>query len=495
MAKKKKEEPTPDATQVADTKSDAASEAPTDEEAPPEKHPIAQAISTFLDSVRDIESLARIYVPLSYQRRRKLFNQIERDIQKNIEYLKTDDHDTRVMIMTRLLDAIERFNRLSQSKVPQMLQSSLFLGMFSAYDIFTGELLTAIYQKRPELFRRVNRSIPVSEILEYSSFDELRGAVLQDEIDAFRRKSYVEQFGDLEATFGLKLRAFEVWPQFVECSQRRNLLTHCGGIVSEQYLRVCSKEGYVFDPPVEIGARLELSDKYFLSACELMMEVGFELGQTLWRKVFPDEMNTADGYLNSVIYEDCLRLEEWDRAVIFGEFAVGQKNILSDVSQKICTINYAIGLKFAGRAQETKKVLSEVDWSGAAMDFQLAEAVLTDRYEDAAKLMKKIGKKGQFVEEPYYHQWPLFHEFRKTDQFLNTYEKIYGHPFAVELQRAATKTQAATKVQLEKKGRESDPEPDNEKLTKEQPSESPNDNSAVVEPAKAGDNLRDAATE
>lgn len=416
----------------------------------PKVHPIATAISSFLDNMRDLESLARIYVPLSHQRRLDKFNEIQTEIKNNIEYLESQDKATKILIMTKLLAAIVRYERLTASRAPQMLEASLFLGVFSAYDIFSGDLLTSIYEKKPELFEKVNRSVAVSEILKYDSFNDLKVSVLQGEIEAFRRKSYVEQFRELEATFGLKLTSFKRWPQFVECSQRRNLMTHCGGIVSDQYIKMCQTEGYVFEAPVKIGEKLELDSKYFLSACELMMEIGFMLGQTLWRKIFPDEMPTADGYMNKVIYEDCLKMERWDRAVIFAEFAVNQKHLSSDVNRKICIINYAIGLKFGQREEESQRVLAEVDWSGAAPDFKLAEAVLTDRYGEAAEVMERIGKKGELLHEPSYHEWPLFHEFRKTEEFLTAYEKIYGHPFAVQLQRAATKAQAGTEEELEK---------------------------------------------
>jgi len=426
-----------------------------DESSAAKIHPIDQAIVTFLDNVRDIETLLVNYVPLAYQRRLKLFKQIERDIKKNVKYLNVEGEGSKVIIMTRLLDALTRLDRISASKAPQTLESSLFLGMFSAYDVFTGDLLTAIYGKKPELFKTVNREIAVSEILSYDSFNDLKATVLQTEIESFRRKSYIEQFEDLETKFGLPLKAFDRWPEFVECSQRRNLMTHCGGVVSEQYLNVCSKEGYSFDAPVRIGEKLELGGKYFLSSCELMMEVGFKLGQTLWRKVFPDEMETADGHMIGIIYDDCLRMERWDRAVIFSEFAVNQKRLSSDVYEKICIINYAIGLKFGGRVEDAKKALSDVDWSGAAADFKLAEAVLNDRYDEAAETMKRIGKEGEYVQESFYHQWPLFHEFRKSEPFLEAYEVLYGHPFAVELQRAATKAQAASKEELEREKVES----------------------------------------
>ncbi len=71
-------------------------------------------------------------------------------------------------------------------------------------------------------------------------------------------------------------------------------------------------------------------------------------------------------------------------------------------------------------------MLAEVNWSGTINDFQLAEAVLTDRFNNAATLMKRIGKTGDIVTESAYHEWPLFRAFRESTEFVSAYEDVYG---------------------------------------------------------------------
>lgn len=336
--------------------------------------------------------------------------------------------------------AIVRLDRISSSEMPVVMEWSLFLGLFGIFDAFTGNLLTALYRKKPELFRAISRSVPVSEILEHKSFDELQTSVLAEEIEDFRRKSYVDQFKELESTFTIKLREFERWPAFVEASQRRNLFTHCDAVVSDQYLKVCKREGYSFVTAPKIGERLELGGEYFLPVCDLVMEVGLMLGQTLWRKVLPNEIADADVQLNEAIYRALLE-EEWKRAERFGRFATNQRNISSDVYRRMFLVNLAIAYKFADKKDDAKNLLSSVDWTTTSGDFRLAEAVLNDKFEDAAKLMKKIGKEGDFVKETSYHVWPLFRQFRASQPFLSSYEAVYGRPFKVELKKTAEEAQ------------------------------------------------------
>lgn len=255
----------------------------------------------------------------------------------------------------------------------------------------------------------------------------------------------------METTFGLRLKAFDRWPQFVECAQRRNLLTHCDGIVSQQYLKVCNAAGYKFTQPVNIGDRLDLGGEYTSAACELMMTVGMKLGQTLWRKLFPAEIDQADSHLIKITY-DCLQREKWRLAQIYGEYANSQKEMSSDLNRRITTINYAIALKFGGKQSEAEELLRAIDWTATINEFKLAEAVLLDNFDKASEIMERIGKSGEIITENAYHVWPLFNTFRATTQFLAMYENVYGHPFVAEVKREAEKIEAAAREEIEKGG-------------------------------------------
>src|SRR5690606_10699525 len=119
----------------------------------------------------------------------------------------------------------------------------------------------------------------------------LKETVLSEEIETFRRKSYSEQFQDLEARFSIHtLKDLPAWKKFVECSQRRNLITHCDGVVSQQYLKECKKAGYSDAELPKAGEEINLSSKYVRESCELLIEIGAKLGIVLWRKCLPHQM-------------------------------------------------------------------------------------------------------------------------------------------------------------------------------------------------------------
>jgi len=94
------------------------------------------------------------------------------------------------------------------------------------------------------------------------------------------------------------------------------------------------------------------------------------------------------------------------------------------------TINLAISFKGQEKLKELNKLLDTIDFSPLSSKFKLASLVLTDKYDDAADLMRKIGNSEE-VSEVNYTEWPLFRWFRKTDQFKSAFKDIYGRDFVI----------------------------------------------------------------
>lgn len=171
------------------------------------KHPIALAIDKALHRFRDIEAVARLMVPVSAKIQKDLWDTAHEALsgaQEKIDSNK-EDGDIDQVLSAEFDEAFIALDRLSEANLPETLLTSLFLGLFSAFDAFSGNLLQAIYGKRPELLDTVNIDRPLSELLQYGSFEDLKEAVLFEEIEKYRRKSYVDQFTQLESRFEMQL--------------------------------------------------------------------------------------------------------------------------------------------------------------------------------------------------------------------------------------------------------------------------------------------------
>ena len=319
---------------------------------------------------------------------------------------------------------------LRNSKAMTLLSNSLFVQLFSEFDAFIGAFLKVIYLKNDELLKSISREIGFRDLLEHADVNSIKAVMLEKEIDSFRRESYVDQFSILEKKFSIVLKKFNEWPDFVELSQRRNIITHNGGMVSEQYLIVCEREGYTFEVKPKVGELIKIDLGYLFQAIVLLSKVGFMLSYTLWSKTSIKDRKEIQKSMNDVLY-DCLHERRWETAAQLGEITLTEnmRKDMSDIDLRIRVINVAIAHKFSGQEELCQKWLNSLDWSATYRDFKLAISVLEDNFQDAINIMESIGKAGEIIVQESYHSWPLFFKFRESSEFLNAYQKVYGESY------------------------------------------------------------------
>ncbi len=393
-------------------------------------HPLAEALGDFLQRIDDIYFAVKVMVPASADILNRRMKKVRKTIEEAEQKIRNGTPAEAGYAGAEIVEAGYESDRIYRSRLPDLIERSLFVNLFSEFDYFFGILLRELYRRRPDLLASLSRQISFDELLKFESLESVKESVLDAEIESIRRESYVEQFSILQRKFGLPLTKFQEWPQFVESAQRRNLMVHCGGHVSEQYLQVCESAGYKFDTRPVIGELLTLGHEYFSNTSSLVSRVAFMLTHTLWRKVLPTESENANSELNDQIYR-LLCAKRWQIAADLGTFSLSEPMCAgtSDMQYRIRLCNTAIALKNLKRGNEMKRLLDSIDWTASIRDFRLAVAILRDERDDAVSLMKQIGKKGELIHEVAYHQWPLFGGFRETLEFQKSYEEIYGYPF------------------------------------------------------------------
>ncbi len=201
-----------------------------------EIHGVGEVIDIFLHRIMDIEECASEYIPEAAQRYNDKTDELIHEYENIISTLETvDGKENKVVSEKDLRKAFRKIRRHVGSSPVKTLEKSLFVSLFSSFDKFIGDLIDILFRKEPKLYLNINKEIKISEALEYNSIEELRQSFLDKEIESIRRKSYQEQFKSLENQFSITtLTKFKQWPSFIEKSQRRNLFTHCDGVVSKQ---------------------------------------------------------------------------------------------------------------------------------------------------------------------------------------------------------------------------------------------------------------------
>jgi hypothetical protein len=326
--------------------------------------------------------------------------------------------------------AIKLNTQLKQAGVANKMIPRVFvLALVSQYDAFLGRLLRALFLLKPELINQSDRSVTLSQLLDLGTIEGATEYLLEKEIESVLRKSHVEQFNWMAEKFNVKLtKDLDSWPILVELTERRNLFAHSNGKVSDQYIAVCSKNGVQLGDECVRGYALDVSPEYFECAYRCVYEIAVKLSQVLWRKIRPEQIEKADENLINITF-NLLSIGKYNLACNLLDFACETlKKHYSTHERLILTINRAQAYKWINNEEKYIEILSKEDWSACGPQFHLAVAVLKDDFVKAARIMTEIGKNGK-MRELDYQEWPLFKKFRKTDEFLEAYEKIFSNPF------------------------------------------------------------------
>ncbi len=308
-----------------------------------------------------------------------------------------------------------------------ILQSSI-TSLVSIYDSFIGQLINIMLRNKSEILNSSDKNIPFNKILEFNDIKDAKDFIIEKEVESVLRTSHSEQIKWLENKLGIPLKKdLIVWPNFIELTERRNLFAHSNGIVSSQYMAVCSNNSVKFEKNVKVGAELKATIEYFNNAYKILLEMGVKLNQVIWRKLNPDNLEEADNTLIEIGY-NILYSEDYELTKIILEFSTDVLKKYSDeMVRRVLIVNKALAYKWSGDNKKAKEIISAEDWSICNDNLKLAEAIILDEFKVAADIMRNIGSEGR-IGKSEYMEWPLFKEFRKTKDFLTAFEEIFKKP-------------------------------------------------------------------
>jgi hypothetical protein len=261
--------------------------------------------------------------------------------------------------------------------------------------------------------------------VEIGSIQTARERIVEKEIESLIRESHVKQIRWLENKLGLKVtKDLPIWPEFVEICERRNLLTHTGGVVSSQYLEACREEGHL-QPALSIGDRLKSDGQYYRRAVTVFLEFGSKLVQVTWRKILPEQIEDACSSLNELSYR-LISKRQYEAAssmLKFGLFDIPKQG--SDAIRKTMVINYANAVKLSGHSEQSLAILNAEDWSASTEKFKICVAAVKDDAETVMSLMKRVVDTEQLTIADF-RSWPVFEKLRTNSKFVTIFEETFG---------------------------------------------------------------------
>lgn len=313
---------------------------------------------------------------------------------------------------------------LRSSSVADAMPRMLLLEAVAQYDKFVGNLLRAMLKLDARKLGHITRTAPASDLLRCTSNAEIRGLLIELEVDELSHKTRAAQIDYFAEKFKLEtVRDFAKIPmyaEFAEIIERRNLFAHNGGRVSTQYLKASRA-----DRNLHPGDFLSADAAYVRRACEVLVVVATLLTQMIWRGSVPaGQSRDADAHLGHLTYS-LLATGEFHLAEQLLSYAHAIRRHIPELSRLLFTINFSQAFKWQNKEEKCREILACEEWNSRPGPFQLAHAVLTDNFAAARELMLELGCNGEVTRDAFDH-WPLFKSFRETAEYTTSYELIYG---------------------------------------------------------------------
>lgn len=388
-------------------------------------------LETFLRHIDAIRDTLPMTMLLIQPYNKKANDDFMKFLKESVEEIEDDNGKKRILVKaheSKRFETLER-NASTSSLASKIIPESLFVSLISQYDAFLTRLLRTIYEIKPDVLNGSERNLTFSQLVEMETIENAREYIIDKEVDTVLRKSHSEQFDYLEKLIGIKLREnLPIWQTFIEITERRNLLVHCDGVVSNQYLKNCIEHKCKIDK-VKVGERLGVESQYFLDAYKCLYEIATKLTHTIWRKLLISDLKEADRELNDVCFH-LINLGSFELADILLDFGCNQKKHFNDALKNVFIINGSLSKYLQDKKEEARQLLDKKDWSSSSDDFKLAYAVLIDDFERAYEIMIKIGDNGE-VDSSDYKQWPLFNKIRKEEKFKETYKNIFKEEYSI----------------------------------------------------------------
>lgn len=417
------------------------------------KNPFEDAIDNFILEIDSLEKATRATMSTVIARFREGAKTFTRFAEERRVGKRSPNNKVPFRVQPHELPAFRKIlnNLTATSSATGQVPRVFMCALVHQYDAFLGKLLRAAFMTRPETLNGSQRQLTLSDLEGFATIEAAREYVLEKEVESVIRESHIAQFEWMEGRFGMPLRKhLDAWPTFVELTERRNLFVHCDGIVTDQYLSVCQRNGVKGIDQVRRGDELDVSEAYFGMTVECILEIGIKLGNVLWRKLCPKELKEADESFHMNAYEFLVdeRYELVKKLLSFARDTF--KKTSAENIRLMNLINLSIADSFSGDKKAAFELLDAQDWTACEDQFKLAVAVIKEDYSKAVAIMKQIGSKGVVGREDYV-SWPLFRKFREAKPFLRAYKDLFGEQFILpskEIADAISKAADTSKTRI-----------------------------------------------
>lgn len=322
--------------------------------------------------------------------------------------------------------------RQSSAMALMVVPESLFVTAVSMFDLFLFEIVKLTLQSNPAMLGEKN--ISYSRLIKFDNVESAKEYLIGQEAEDIMREGKLKQIEWIEQKLATTFRGdTHLWGQIIEIFERRHVLVHGGGKISNQYLESCKKNNSPVSEDAKLGKKLQINREYFEQTIDSLLEFGVKLVEVTWRKLSPSNIEDADFFLNNT----CVLLLNRNKAELASRL-LSIVNLPSfkpfdDSTFRQLIINSALALKLTGKKAESFKLVNEHDWSAVDNTYKMAHAIIVDEYPKAIRVIKTMArmanKEDKAILRSQLEEWPLFLGIRDTPEFLKMYKELFRQDY------------------------------------------------------------------
>jgi hypothetical protein len=258
-----------------------------------------------------------------------------------------------IMNIHRFSELVERLHLTVLS--PAIMSNAMFVSLLYRWDSYFCDILRIIYQVKPEAIDSSDKSISFSTLSRFSSIQDARDYIVNAEIESLMRESHEKHLTYIENKIGVTIpKDNRLSKAFFEICERRNLIVHTNGLVSNQYINVCSKHDIIHQ--FSVGEKIDIDRKYISESSDNLTEFSIALGYSVWHKIRKSEQKERDSEFISLTY-GFIRNERYILTQrLIEKFLEDKRNVGSEATRKMCIINLAQSYKWSGDSVKAAEV-------------------------------------------------------------------------------------------------------------------------------------------
>ncbi len=290
--------------------------------------------------------------------------------------------------------------------------------MTTIFEDFLADVFKHFYSEYKGCLK--NKQIDYECLLISSSLEELEHRFIEKLVEDIFRKSIKEIFQCLSKEIHIDsdyLKTHE--DEMLELFYRRNIHVHNKGIVNRTYIELSGNPFKFKEGDIAI-----VNEDYLYNAASLFLLAGADIITTIISKIKVDDenaFNEEENEIANIAFEHYLKTEDWSFSKEF--YSILLKNThLSDTEIGCYQLNTMLCDKKLGKL--TLKDIKKQRWDGKRKLLQTGYYALIEDYSTLSNLLIECFGTSEQVSLNALETWPIFKEYRETDKYQETHEKI-----------------------------------------------------------------------